>query len=383
MKLFKGTPVNVEKAILAKVIKSSERKWCLWKAYPEVYVADYPPKKLPKAVAYIFAGNADSIVTRTQSPVLYEVPSDAIGELNDGDVVMIEKDGSINVLYEKASQQNVIFATNRCNLNCIMCPQPSTTDEEGMHSRNLKLIRMMSPESTKSIAISGGEPTLLAEAFCNLIRACKENLPKTSLMVLTNGTRLKNMEFVTQVMMITHPDLTFAVPLYSDVDIMHDKIVGVPQSFYDAIKGLHNLALFRHRVEIRTVVTAINHKRLPNLAEFIYRNLPFVTHVAIMGLEVTGNARRNYADIWIDPFHYTSELEKAVRILNRANLNVSIYNHQLCTLPQSLWRFCRQSISSWKNVYVDKCNKCLVKDKCGGFFQTSEEYISDYIKPIF
>lgn len=383
MKSFNGTPVNLEKSILAKVIKSPERRWRLWKANgPTVYVAEEPTKKLPKATAFIFSGSKDSIIARAKSPTICNVSSDVIRELNDGDVVRIEKDGMVNILYEISSHQNVIFSTNRCNLNCVMCPQPSGTDEEGMHNNNLKLISMMSSERTKSIAISGGEPTLLGERFCELIKSYKEILPKTSVIVLTNGTRLKDLEFVRQITMIGHPDITFAVPLYSDIDTIHDKIVGVPRSFYEAIKGLHNLALFRHFVEIRTVVTAMNYKRLPNLAEFIYRNLPFATHIAIMGLEITGNAKKNYFDIWIDPFLYTSELEGAVRILNRANLNVSIYNHQLCILPKNLWRFSRQSISAWKNVYVDKCNNCSVKEKCGGFFQTSGEHISQYIRPI-
>lgn len=353
-----------------------------WVPEPTAYVADTPPKRLPKASVYIFSGHENLSTIPGKSPVVHGVPRDVVAQLNDGDVVKIEKDGQVQVLYEVASQQNVIFVTNRCNLHCVMCPQPSKADEEGMLGNTLRLIRMMSPESTKNIAITGGEPTLLGQGLQTLIKSCKDNLPRTSLIVLTNGTRLKDLELVRQLTMVGHPALTFAIPLYSDVDVIHDKIVGTPGSFHAAIRGLHNLALFRHFVEIRTVVTAMNYTRLPKLAEFIYRNLPFAAHIAIMALEMTGNARENSEAIWIDPFDYTRELEMAVRILNRAGLNVSIYNHQLCVVPQNMWRFCRQSISAWKNSYIGQCGECLVKQKCGGFFTTGGQYISQHINPI-
>lgn len=382
MKVFSGTPVNLGKTLLAKVIKSPEKRLFPWKAYATVYVAETMPVKLPKADAYIFPELVDCHIPIVKSPIVFGVHRSVIAELNDGDIVMIEKDGSVNVLYEIASPHNVIHATNRCNLNCVMCPQPSKADEDGMLNNNLSLIRMMSPERTKTIAISGGEPTLIGEGFKDLINSCRVSLPKTALIVLTNGTKLKDLEFVKQITMINHPGLTFAIPLYSDIDTIHDKIVGVPGSFYDAIKGFRNLALFRHFVEIRIVVSAMNYDRLPNLAEFIYRNFPFSTHIAIMGLEICGNARKNYKEVWVDPFDYTTQLKEAVRILNRGNLNVSIYNHQLCVIPESLWRFSKQSISLWKNSYTDTCNKCSVREKCGGFFQTSGEYISQHITPV-
>lgn len=381
MKTFKGTPIGIERTLLARVIKKAERAWFSWNSAPTVYIAESQHKKLPKATAYIFSDSNTSNADKGKT-IIAGVPKNAISELNEGDIVLMTEAGRVSVVYELASKQNVIFATNRCNLHCVMCPQPSKADEEEMLQHNLKLISMMSPDCTSNIAISGGEPTLLGEGFLSLVKACKDHLPKTALIVLTNGTRFKDLEFVRQITQLGHPNLTFAIPLYSDIDTIHDGIVGIPGSFFDTLKGLHNLALFRHFIEIRSVVNAINYKRLPKLAEFIYRNIPFVTHIAIMGLEITGEARKNYETVWVDPFDYTAELVDAVRILNRGALNISIYNHQLCILPQSLWRFSRQSISTWKNSYIDACVDCSVKESCGGFFETSGEYISQHIKPI-
>ena len=62
-------------------------------------------------------------------------------------------------------------------------------------------------------------------------------------------------------------------------------------------------------------------------------------------------------------------------------MNVSIYNLQLCLLPETLWQHSRRSISDWKQTYLDECNKCSKLDECAGVFQTSKMY-SKNIKAI-
>ena len=59
---------------------------------------------------------------------------------------------------------------------------------------------------------------------------------------------------------------------------------------------------------------------------WIARNLPFVDHVALMGLENTGFAIANDAMLWMDPMDYREGLAKAVDHLAAAGVNVSVYN---------------------------------------------------------
>ena len=63
-------------------------------------------------------------------------------------------------------------------------------------------------------------------------------------------------------------------------------------------------------------------------------------------------------------------------------MNVSIYNHQLCTLPKKLWKFSEKSISAWKNEYLSECNQCSKQQQCGGFFSSSLKKHSKHITPI-
>jgi hypothetical protein len=42
----------------------------------------------------------------------------------------------------------------------------------------------------------------------------------------------------------------------------------------------------------------------------------------------------------------------------------------------------KQSISDWKNIYLSECEDCELKKECAGFFASSENKHSEYIKSI-
>jgi hypothetical protein len=136
-------------------------------------------------------------------------------------------------------------------------------------------------------------------------------------------------------------------------------------------------------VEIRVVLHRHTYQRLPKLAEFIYRNLPFASHIALMGLEMMGFAVPNLPELWIDPAEYGRELREAVEHLAGRGMDVSIYNHQLCIVPREVWPYCRKSISDWKNDYLPVCSGCAERKNCGGFFTSSlRRRYSSLIHPI-
>jgi hypothetical protein len=107
---------------------------------------------------------------------------------------------------------------------------------------------------------------------------------------------------------------------------------------------------------------------MEKFAEFVHRNLPFVEHVALMGLEPMGFAKVNRDSLWVDPYDYTETLTKACWYLNDRGIRSSIYNIPLCLLPKATWPLAKMSISDWKNKYIDECQPCELKEKCCGFF---------------
>jgi len=235
--------------------------------------------------------------------------------------------------------------------------------------------------STPEICITGGEPTLLGKRFLEVIEATKQWLPNTSLHVLSNG-RLFSMKFAHQVAAIRHPNLMIGIPLYSDVASKHDFVVQAKGAFDETIRGIMNLERCDQRVEIRVVIHKQTFERLRQIARFIARNLPFVSQVALMGLEMTGFTKSNLDALWIDPADYQSQLRAAVNEIDQSGIKVMIYNHQLCVLSKELWPFARKSISDWKNIYMPECADCCVREDCGGFFASAHFRYSGHIKRV-
>jgi len=322
----------------------------------------------------------DGVLT-ADTPVVHGLSS--LDHLEDGDVVALSPNGYVRTLYRLRSPHNSLFTTDQCNSFCLMCSQPpKPVDDRHRIAEHLRLVELMDP-STPELGITGGEPTLLKDDLLILIERCRELLPQTALHVLSNGRLFYYGSFARKLAGIGHPDLMIGVPLYSDVDSEHDYVVQSTGAFDQTLIGLQNLGRYGVPIEIRIVIHRLTYARLPRLAEFIYRNLPFASHVALMGLEVMGFAVPNLADLWIDPAEYGRELVASVDFLARHGMRVSIYNHQLCVVPREVWGYCRRSISDWKNDYLPVCDACAVRSHCGGFFSSSlRRGHSSRIRPV-
>jgi len=304
------------------------------------------------------------------SPLIHDY--DDLSHLSQGSILGINPDGQSVTLFRPESANNSIFATGRCNSNCIMCSQPPIASEpEDMVAEHLRMIDLVD-EPPEYLGITGGEPTVLKDGLVAILERLKDRFPDTQLHMLTNGRMYAYSDFTARIAEVGNSQFLSAIPLYSDNASDHDWIVQSQGAFDQTVMGLYNAAEHNLDVEIRVVLHKQTIKRLEQLAEFIYRNLPFVSHVALMGLENMGYVKRNWDLLWIDPIDYASELERAVKHLFYRNINVSIYNLQLCILPKSLWRFARKSISDYKNIYLDICTQCGVRDQCSGLFMSSE-----------
>lgn len=299
---------------------------------------------------------------------------------NEGDVVVINKKGEIVFVYEINSNHNAIMATERCNHRCIMCPQPPILQEKDKTSFNLKLISLFD-KNTQEIGITGGEPTLIGDNLFVLINHIKKQLPKTAISILSNGVKFADKEYAMKLAKCRHHDLQIDIPLFSDIAEEHNRIVGA-KTFYKTVQGLYNLALFHQRIGIRIVVHKQTYKRLPQFADFIYHNFPFVAQIAFMQMETIGLAKENLDDLWIDPYDYNTELREAVLLLADRGMKPYIYNAQLCVLPEDIRSYAQQSISDWKDIYIPECEGCALRGQCAGFFESNRQTHSSHIKKI-
>jgi His-Xaa-Ser system radical SAM maturase HxsC len=372
----KGKPINVARPIVGKITRNALTQ------ESDLILINEDPLSSPPAY------NFKAVLTQNVlSPGMINIPCvysiDVLHHLTEGDIVVINTDGIINTLYRAESHHNFILTTERCNSNCLMCSQPpkDKNDIDYLFDIHKQLIPLI-PKSCFELGITGGEPTLMGNLFFELLELIQQELPETEVHCLTNGRSFAWRNIANRLGSLHFNRLMLGIPLYSDYYQMHDYIVQAKDAFNQTIQGLYNLAENNQRIEIRVVLQQQSIPRLVKLAKYIYKNLPFVEHIAFMGLEHQGYTPHNIEKLWIDPVDYMNELGEAVEFLSSKNLNVSIYNSQLCLMPKELWDYSRNSISDWKNIYLEECNKCSVVNECGGLFASAEKKHSKNLKAV-
>lgn len=320
-------------------------------------------------------------VAETPGPVLRLGPE--MEHLDAGDIIHVPYDGRrVTVLWKNSARHNGLLLTEQCDNYCLMCSQPpKDRDDSWLFDRARKVISLL-PADARALSFTGGEPTLNAEAFIGLLEHCQEVMPGLSVHVLSNGRRFADQGFTRRYAAVGLADIMVGIPVYAPEPGLHDFIVQAAGAFDETVRGILNLISLGQAVEIRVVIQRHTVPVLAGLAAFIARNLPFVTQVALMGLEMTGLARPNSTLVWADPAEYQRELAEAVDVLTTAGITTRIYNHQLCVLERRLWPYAVRSISDWKNDYLDICRSCSVRDACGGVFTTSGNRLSKHLRPV-
>lgn len=329
---------------------------------------------------YVHLNNQGKIVSPAGSAAI-SLP-ESFDYLADGDVVRASTDGEFDALFRKSEMHHSFLLTERCNHYCLMCSQPPRDVDDSWIVNDVLAAIPLLDRTTPGILFTGGEPTLLGNRLLDLIQCAQSFLPETGLHILSNGRAFKDNDFSARCAAIGHHDLMFGIPIYSDQSDRHDYIVQANGAFDETIRGILNLKRNGLRVEVRVVIHKQSFERLPQLAQFIARNLTFVDQVVFMGLEMTGFTRANLDSLWIDPVQYQRELVQAVQLLSDSRIFTAVYNHQLCITDRSIWGYAQKSISDWKNEYMPECDGCEAKDICGGFFSSAKLKYSASIRPI-
>jgi His-Xaa-Ser system radical SAM maturase HxsC len=332
--------------------------------------------------AFVVGDEAETLSHGDSFVRIIHVPS-RFDYLADGDILGFHPDSKrFRTLYRRSSAHNSFLVTERCNHYCLMCSQPPRDVDDSWILREIREALPLVDKHTRSLGFTGGEPLLDWRAFMTVLGDCRDILPETAIHVLSNGRAFAATEVVKAWSGIRHPNLTVGIPIYASVDNVHDYVVQAKGAFDETVLGVLKLKDKGQRVEIRVVLHAITAPRIAATCRWLARNLPFVDHVALMGLENTGFAIANDELLWIDPLDYQDHLAEAVEILVASNVRVSVYNLPRCLLARSVWPYAAQSISDWKNGFTPECDRCVEKPRCSGFFTTGRPHYSRGIQPI-
>ncbi|MBR2744784.1 MAG: His-Xaa-Ser system radical SAM maturase HxsC [Clostridia bacterium] len=304
--------------------------------------------------------------------------------LINNDVIEMIDDTYIRVLYRDDSGDNFIQVTNQCNSNCIMCPD-SDQVRNNHYVPDINKIRKQIrciPDDTENICITGGEPGILKYGLVDVVRECKECLPETNFLLLSNGRIFSDINFSNEFVKNAPSKIQIAIPIYADNAILHDSITRAEGSFEEAVMGIKNLLQRNIEIEIRIVVLKQNYKYLSNIATFIAKELKNVKFVNIMALEMSGNAFKNKDNVWVNFDEVKSYLFDPVLTLLKAGIQTSLYNFPLCKIDNRLYSIAKKSISDYKVRFKDECMECKAKDYCGGFFFSTINMKEIKVNPI-
>lgn len=333
---------------------------------------------------YLLLDKTKNYVSQLPKSASYTILSDEYDYLDNNDLVRLSPNGNaIRVLFRASSPHNTILLTEQCNHYCLMCSQPPKDIDDSWIFNDVEQLIQIIPRDTLNIGFTGGEPTLDKQRFLKVLKLTKSYLPSTSVHILSNGRSFIDWAFAQDYASLDHHDIMIGIPIYSDDPSLHDYIVQAEGAFDETIKGILNLKKLNQKVEIRVVLHKLTIPRLKKLCEFIARNLLFVDHVALMGLEMMGFTRANLDELWIDPYEYKDELSGAVSTLNSYGITTSVYNHQLCLINEDVRENYVKSISDWKNEFASECTNCSKINECGGFFSSGLKYkYSSHLKPF-
>ena len=277
---------------------------------------------------------------------------------------------------EKAESSALVYVTNQCNSNCIMCPDSvklRTRPNEVTRENLLEQISEINPEA-EHVDITGGEPTLLKEQLPELIEAVFRQAPDAEVLMLSNGRSFAAGGYTDRFSAFAHRRLKIEIPIHGDCAELHDRIAGCPESFVQTRAGIHHLLEAGVEVGIRIVVSRLNYSRLNELIRFISREFPEIKYVNLMGMEVLGNAWKNREQVWIEFDEVKDSLQQAVEQCFACGIIPSLYNYPLCLFDRKYWYCYRNSISDYKIRYFEECEKCTEKSRCGGFFASTYRY---------
>jgi hypothetical protein len=200
---------------------------------------------------YLMAGH-EAGMAAAPGPVLRLGPD--LAHLDTGDIIHVPEDGRrVTVLWKNSARHNSLLLTEQCDNYCLMCSQPPKEREDSwLFDRARKVISLL-PEGARAISLTGGEPTLHADALIGLLEHCQRVAPGLSVHLLSNGRRFADSEFTRRYAAVGLADIMAGIPVYASEPGLHDFIVQAVGAFDETIHGILNLGALGPAVGIRGV----------------------------------------------------------------------------------------------------------------------------------
>jgi len=177
----------------------------------------------------------------------------------------------------------------QCNNHCLFCVQGRKREVTAF--KKIEVIENFIEEAARSgkdeVVLTGGEPTLHPN-FLEIVRFAKKN-NFTNIQVQTNGRMFSYPDFCAET--IRAGATEFSPALHGACAKTHDELTGSRGSFEQTVQGIKNLRSLGQKVITNTVITKLNYKQLPQVAELLVKL--DVNQFQFAFVHITGQAAEN------------------------------------------------------------------------------------------
>ena len=202
--------------------------------------------------------------------------NDEAEDLCHGDVIELPQKGKVIRLHDGSSSSALVYVTNQCNSNCIMCPDSVKARTRPNHITYEYLMEYISllPSDLSHVDITGGEPTLLKYQLLPLIQRMTERAEEAEVLMLSNGRSFADRKYAEKFSVFSNKRFKVEIPVHSAEPGKHDLIAGCPGSFAQTMAGIHHILEAGVEVGIRIVVSRLNYQELNSIIQFIHQEFP-------------------------------------------------------------------------------------------------------------
>jgi len=284
-----------------------------------------------------------------------------------------------------------------CNNLCKFCVQGDKRYRYGNKTfEQVKKELRDARKSCGSVVFTGGEPTLRKDLIKLVIFA--RELGFKPIQIQTNGRMFAYKRYCEQ--LIGAGANEFSPAVHGHTAELHDYLTGAKGSFFQTTMGIKNLRSLGQKILVNSVVTKINYKYLPEIAELLVKL--GVNQYQFAFVHALGTAGKNFYSIVPRKTKVMPYIKKGLDIGIKAGVVVMteaipycfMKGHEDCIaeriIPQG-------PIYDWNRITEDyykvritsgkskggSCKKCKANSICEGpWKEYPEHYGWDEFKPI-
>ncbi len=284
-----------------------------------------------------------------------------------------------------------------CNNNCLFCAVDSENNRHTALSNQeiVQFFDLLKNKKDIEIEFSGGEPTARKEFFY-FLENISVKYPEIRCVILSNGRNFSNINLAKK-MGELYP-FSVIIPLHGDTPELHDSITQSSGSFNETMLGIRNMYDYRATVGLKTVVTKMNYKCLPDIVKLVAQTFFDCPGITINGLDMVGKALINKDSMGMRLSDAVPYIEKAIDVANEYGLTIQLRTIPPCMLPKKYRKFAAKELRNstiiknpdtdltrFKLKYgtIKKCEGCSYVSNCMGvWYSYLDIYGTEEINPI-